>query len=129
LGEFGWYGGGAPQHHPYLSEQQQARWIGEEVEASRSLADGWLSWPFADTPESKDISLFAGLVKADLTVKAWGLKFRELASNLSELKKPTPKLPDPDFILTLTADEKELNRIHQDYIEGIRQAINNQSRQ
>jgi hypothetical protein len=123
LGEFGWYGGGAPQHHPYLSEQQQANWICEEIEASRSLADGWLSWPFADTPESKDISLFAGLVKADLSLKAWGLKFRELASNLPELKKPTPKLPNPDFTLALTTDEKELNRIHQDFIEGTRKAI------
>jgi len=123
LGEFGWYGGGAPQHHPYLSEQQQARWICEEIEESRSLADGWLSWPFADTPESKDISLFAGLVKADLTLKVWGLKFKELASKLPELKKPAPKMPDPGFTVALTTDEKELNRMHQDYINAIRQAI------
>jgi hypothetical protein len=128
LGEFGWYGGGAPQQHPYLSEQQQALWIGAEIEASRSLADGWLSWPFADTPESRDISLFAGLVKADLTLKTWGLKFVELASNLPELKKPTPRLPDSDFTLALTTDEKELSRMHQDYIEAIRQVINNQGR-
>ena len=123
LGEFGWYGGGAPQQHPYLSEQQQALWISAEIEASRLLADGWLSWPFADTPESGDVSLFAGLVKADLSLKAWGRKFNELASNLPELKKPTPKLPSPDFTMALTTDEKELSRIHQDYIEAIRQAI------
>jgi endo-1,4-beta-mannosidase len=124
LGEFGWYGGGAPQQNPYLSEQQQALWISGEIEASRSLADGWLSWPFADTPSSKDISLFAGLVKADLTLKAWGRKFKELASNLLELKKPTPKLPSFDFTLALTTDDNELNRMNQAYIKEIQQAIN-----
>jgi len=123
LGEFGWYGGGAPQHHPYLNEQQQARWICEEIEASRSLADGWLSWPFADTPSSRDISLYAGLVRADMTLKAWGNKFKALASDLSELKKPTPKLPNPDFALALTANEKELNRMHQNYVEDVQPSI------
>jgi endo-1,4-beta-mannosidase len=123
LGEFGWYGGGAPQHHPYLSEQQQARWISEEIEASRSLADGWLSWPFADTPESRDISLFAGLVKADLTVKDWGRKFKELAANLPELKKSKPKLPTNDFPMALTANDNELIKLHESYIKVIQQAI------
>jgi endo-1,4-beta-mannosidase len=125
LGEFGWYGGGAPQRNPYLSEQQQVLWISAEIEASRSLADGWLSWPFADTPSSKDISLFAGLVKADLSLKAWGRKFKEIASNLSELKKPTRKLPSFDFALSLTADNDELERMNQAYIKAVRQAINN----
>jgi endo-1,4-beta-mannosidase len=125
LGEFGWYGGGAPQRNPYLSEQQQAHWITAEIEASRSLADGWLSWPFADTPSSRDISLFAGLVKADLSLKAWGRKFKELASNLPELKKPTPKLPSFDFTSSLTADNGELDRMNQAYIKAVQQAINN----
>jgi len=123
LGEFGWYGGGAPQHHPYLSEQQQARWINEEIEASRTLADGWLSWPFADSPESGDISLFAGLVKADLTLKAWGHKFKGLAANLPELKKSTPMLPSFDFPIALTANDNELDRMNQAYIKDIQQAI------
>jgi endo-1,4-beta-mannosidase len=123
LAEFGWYGGGAPQHHPYLSEKQQARWIVGEIESSRSLADGWLSWPFADTPESRDISLFAGLVKADLTLKDWGREFKALAANLPELKKTTPKLPSSDFTRALTADEKELNELHQTYVKAISQAI------
>lgn len=123
LGEFGWYGGGAPQHHPYLSEQQQARWISEEIEASRSLADGWLSWPFADSPESGDISLFAGLVKANMTLKAWGREFKDLAENLSELKKLTPKLPLTDFPMALTTNDKELSRLHQGYVKDIQQAI------
>lgn len=129
LGEFGWYGDGAPQHHPYLSEQQQAHWISEEIEASRSLADGWLSWPFADTPSSKDISLFAGLVKADLSLKAWGRKFKQLASNLPELKEPKPKLPSFDFTTAFISGDIELDRIHQDYTKAIQQAISNQGRQ
>jgi endo-1,4-beta-mannosidase len=123
LGEFGWYGGGAPQHHPYLSEQQQAHWISEEIEASRPLAGGWLSWPFADTPESRDISLFAGLVKDDLTLKDWGRKFKELAMNLSELKTSRPKLPVTDFPIALTADNNELNKIHEAYIKAIQRGI------
>ena len=123
LGEFGWYGGGAPQHHPYLSEQQQAEWIGEEIEASRSLADGWLSWPFADTPSSRDISLYAGLVKSDMTLKAWGRKFQSLAGNLSALKKPKPELSKPDFTGILTRDEKGLSQRHRAYIKAVHGAI------
>ena len=123
LGEFGWYGGGAPQHHPFLNEQQQAQWIGEEVEASRSLADGWLSWPFADTPSSGDISLYAGLVKSDMSLKDWGRKFKTLAANLPDLKKPTPELPAPGFIEALTTDQKELNDFHQTYTNAIQRAI------
>jgi endo-1,4-beta-mannosidase len=123
LGEFGWYGGGAAQDHPYLTEQQQADWIGAEIEVSRRLADGWLSWPFADTPSSKDISLFAGLVKSDLTAKAWGERFKKLAANLSELKQPTPKLPPFDFSKALTASNKELDIMHRTYVEGIQNMV------
>ncbi len=123
LGEFGWYGGGAPQHHPYLSEEQQANWISKEIEATRALADGWLSWPFADTPSSGDISLYAGLVKPDLTPKVWGRKFTEFAAILPKLKKPTPKLPASVFTEALTADDDELRQEHRDYTQAIRQAI------
>jgi len=123
LGEFGWYGGGAPQQHPYLSEEQQARWMNEEIEATRTLADGWLSWPFADTPSSRDISLYAGLVKPDLTLKVWGRNFKELAATLPQLKKPTPKLPVSVFIEALTADENTLRQEHQAYTQAIQQAI------
>ena len=35
LGEFGWYGGGAPQGRAFLDEHQQARWILAEIQASR----------------------------------------------------------------------------------------------
>lgn len=123
LGEYGWYGGGAPQRHPYRSEEQQAQWISAEIEASRKLACGWLSWPFADTPTSTDISRFAGLVKSDLTVKAWGREFKTLASNLSELKQPTPKLPAFALPNALIADQEELNKMHQAYAESIQGAI------
>jgi hypothetical protein len=123
LGEYGWYGGGAPQKHPYLSEEQQAQWIGEEIEATRSLADGWLSWPFADTPSSGDISLYAGLVKPDLTLKAWGRKFETVAANLSELKKPAIKVPPLVFAEALTADEARLKQEHQSYTKAIHEAI------
>jgi Beta-galactosidase len=123
LGEFGWYGGGAPQRHPYLSEEQQAQWIGEEIEATRSLADGWLSWAFADTPSSGDISLYGGLVKPDLTVKAWGRKFKALAANLSELKQPPVTLPPMVFPEVLTADQDKLQQEHQAYTKAIREAL------
>ena len=123
LGEYGWYGGGAPQNHPYLSEDDQARWLSDEIEASRPLADGWLSWPFADTPESRDISLFAGLVKADFTLKAWGHKFKVLAANLPDLKKPTPNLPKFDFPNVLTAGNEELGKMHENYVEAVQHSI------
>jgi len=123
LGEFGWYGGGAPQHHPYLSEEQQARWIGAEIEATRSLADGWLSWPFADSPESRDISLYAGMVRADMNLKAWGRAFKAMAANLPELKEPAPELPSSVFAGTLTADDQRLKELHGSYVRAIERAI------
>lgn len=123
LGEYGWYGGGAPQNHPYLSENEQASWLSAEVEASRPLADGWLSWPFADSPESTDISLFAGLVKENLTVKVWGRKFETLAANLPELKRSVPKLPEFIFPSVLTADNEELSKMHRSYVEAVQHSI------
>ena len=123
LGEYGWYGGGAVGNQPFLTEEQQARWISAEIEASRGLAVGWLSWPFADTPQSTDMSLFGGLVKSDLTIKAWGRKFKEFAANLPGLKQPTPQLPAFNFPVAFTADDKELTRVHQLYVKAVQQAI------
>jgi len=123
LAEFGWYGGGAPQQHPFVSEAQQADWIAAEIEASRPLAAGWLSWPFADTPESRDISLYAGLVKPDMSLKAWGRKFQAYASNLPQLKKPPPRLPALDFPNILTAGADELAEMHLAYVETVRLRI------
>jgi endo-1,4-beta-mannosidase len=124
LGEYGWYGGGAPQQYPYFSEAEQARWIRAEIEASRSLACGWLSWPFADTPSSTDMSLFGGLVKADMTVKAWGRVFQIYTANLSQLVQPTPQLPAVDIVPSLTAPMNDLTPLHQSYSEGVRKALN-----
>jgi len=123
LGEFGWYGGGAPQQHPHLSEKQQSRWITAEIEASRPLACGWLSWPFADTPASRDISLFAGLFNSNLTIKDWGHKFKKYASNLQQLPQPTLKLPVFSFPKALTADNKQLSQMHESYIGAVKHAI------
>jgi len=123
LGEYGWYGGGAPQQHPYLTEQQQAQWLSAEIEASRPLACGWLSWPFADTPESRDISKFAGLVRSDLTPKAWGRRFKELAADLLQLKQPPVAPPAFDFSRALTADQKELEKMHRAYVEAVRRRL------
>ena len=123
LGEYGWYGGGAPQHHPFLTEQQQADWLSGEIEASRGLADGWLSWPFADTPGSTDISLYAGLVKEDLSVKAWGRKFAEFTKDLSSLERTRPKLELPDFGRALTVDDAELKRMHEAFVRKIAESV------
>ncbi len=123
LGEFGWYGGGAPQNNPFLSEEQQADWIGAEIEATRALADGWLSWPLADTPSSRDISLYSGLVKPDLSLKAWGRKFQIYAARLPELPVPITGLPEAPMADFLTADEGKLKEIHAQYVEAIQQAL------
>ena len=107
LGEYGWYGGGAPRGQPSLTEDEQARWIVAEIEATRPVAAGWLSWPFADTPDSTDMSKFGGLVRSDLTPKPWAERFKAYASQLPALPRPTPKLPAFDFTpsLTMPADE------------------------
>lgn len=123
LGEYGWYGGGAAQGQPYLTEGQQADWIIAEIEASRGLAVGWLSWPLADTPESTDMSIFGGLVKADLSVKIWGQKFKTFAASLPRLIQPAPKLPPFDFAGAFTAEDKELAQMHRSYVESVGQAV------
>lgn len=125
LGEYGWYGGGAPQNHPYLTEDEQSNWLSAEIEASRPLTDGWLSWPFADSPDSTDISKFAGLVKADMTMKVWGHKFRALATKLPDLKRSPFDPPEFNFPNFLTADNEELGKIHQRYVESIQNKIKN----
>lgn len=123
LGEYGWYGGGAPQNHPYLNEDEQSQWLSAEIEVSRPLADGWLSWPFADSPDSTDISKFAGLVKADMTMKVWGHKFSALATKLPDLKRSPFDPPKFDFQNFLTADKQKLSEMHQRYVESIQKNI------
>jgi len=84
---------------------------------------GWLSWPLADTPESTDMSIFGGLVKADLSVKIWGQKFKTFAADLPQLMQPAPKLPPFDFAGAFTAEDKELAQMHRSYVESVGQAV------
>jgi len=123
LGEYGWYGGGAPQDRQYLSEDDQARWLVAEIEASRRLASGWLSWPFADTPESTDMSIYGGLVKSDMTYKMWARRFQARASNLALLPQPAPELPAFDFTASLTAPVDELPALQEKYSEMVQAAV------
>ena len=123
LGEYGWYGGGTPPGRPYLNEDEQARWIGAEIEASRRLAQGWLSWPFADTPEATDMSAFGGLIMHDYTMKLWGLRFRSYAAASFMLAQPTPELPSFDFMASLTAPMDDLVVMHEEYTQKVQAAL------
>jgi hypothetical protein len=123
LGEYGWYGGGAPQDRPHLSEDEQSRWIGAEIEASRRLAQGWLSWPFADTPGATDISVFGGLVTHDYALKLWGLRFHSYAAALFMLPQATPELPSFDFSRSLTAPVEDLLTMHAEYSQQVQEAL------
>ena len=125
LEEYGWYGGGAPQGRPLLQEGEQARWLTAEIEASRRLAHGWLSWPFADTPEATDMSVFGGLVKPSMLWKLWALRFRSYANNLSVLPQPCPELPDFDFEASLTVplDEDKMVAMHDEYAGLVKKAV------
>ncbi len=122
LEEFGWYGGGAPRGQPSLTEEQQDRWIIAEIEATRRLADGWLSWPFADTPTSTDMSKYGGLVRADLTRKPWAKSFVTYASKLTDLPQPTPALPACDVTTSLTTPAEDLKPLHEKYSETVQAA-------
>jgi len=123
LGEYGWYGGGAPKGRPHLTEDEQARWITAEVEASRRLAQGWLSWPFADTPEATDMSVYGGMVTYNHGKKRWGLRFRSYAAALFMLPQPTPELPSFDTSASLTAPVDDLTAMHEEYTKLVQAAL------
>jgi endo-1,4-beta-mannosidase len=123
LEEFGWYGGGAVRGQPPLTEDEQDRWIVAEIEATRHLANGWLSWPFADTPTSTDMSKFGGLVRSDLTPKPWAKSFAKYASNLTTLPQPAPPLPAFDVAASLTAAAEDLKPMHEQYSQSVQMAI------
>ncbi|MCU0913384.1 MAG: beta-galactosidase [Planctomycetes bacterium] len=122
LGEYGWYGGGAPRGQPALTEEEQDRWVVAEIEATRRLSDGWLSWPFADTPTSTDMSKFGGLVRPNLTPKPWARSFTRYASNLAPLSQPTPDLPAFEVAVSLTTPAEELGPLHDKYREMVQRA-------
>lgn len=123
LGEFGWYGGGAPQGRPHLMEDEQGRWIGAEIEASRRLVQGWLSWPFADNREATDMSVFGGMVTYNLANKLWGLRFRSYAAALYMLPQPTPELPAFDYSDSLTAPMDDLKTMHEEQARLVQAAL------
>ncbi len=123
LGEYGWYGGGAPQGRAFLTEDEQERWLTAEVEASRRLADGWLSWPFADTPESTDMSIYGGLVKPNMVYKLWARRFAAYTSNVQAVPQPTPRLPAFDCTPALTAPVEELMPMHEAYRQIVQEAM------
>jgi len=123
LEEFGWYGGGAPRGQPSLTEDEQDRWIVAEIEATRRLSDGWLSWPFADTPTSTDMSMYGGLVRPDLTRKSWAKSFAQYASNLAALPQPTPALLTFDVAASLTMSTDDLKPMHEEYAQKVQATI------
>jgi beta-galactosidase GanA len=123
LGEFGWYGGGAPRGLPFLTEDEQARWIVAEVEATRSVSAGWLSWPFADTPDSTDMSKFGGLVRSDLSPKPWAERFKAYALQRSALPQSMREPPPFDFTASLTTPADGLTPLHKEFSDQTRAAI------
>ncbi len=123
LEEYGWYGGGAAPGRQHLSEHDQANWLVAELEASRRLADGWLSWPFADTPESTDMSRYGGLVKSDLVYKIWARRFDVYADNLAILPQPAPELPTADLTASLATPMEDLMPVHEKYSEMVQKAL------
>jgi len=123
LEEYGWYGGGVVQDRQFLTEDEQARWLAAELEASRPLADGWLSWPFSDTPDSTDMSIYGGLVKPDMTYKLWARRFMVYASNLAAVPQPTPELPTFDFAASLTTPVDDLLALQEKYSQMIQTAV------
>ena len=123
LSEYGWYGGGAPPGRPRVTEDQQGRWITAEIEASRRLVHGWLSWPFADTPDATDMSVFGGLVRYNFLHKLWTLRFRSYAKSLAILPQPTPELPAFDVTPSLTAPLEDLMAMHEEHAALVQKAL------
>ena len=98
IAEFGWYGGGPlDEHGPPASEEHQARWCGQVVQVTRSLACGWLNWGMYDDPQATDVSRLTGLITVDGADKAWGRAFTALARQRAAGAAPFA-LPDrPDL--------------------------------
>lgn len=81
VGEFGWHGGTGRLHDGKAAHtpEQQARWCRAAVLQGRGVAAGWLNWAYADTPSSRDMTKFSGLVTETGERKPWGRAFQALA--------------------------------------------------
>ncbi len=123
LGEYGWYGGGAAPGRAYLDEHQQAHWIVAEIEASRRLVQGWLSWPFADTPEATDMSAYGGMVRANMGYKVWGRWFQAYLGALPTLPQPASPLPSFDTVPALTTSVNDLPDMFEKHAELVQAAM------
>jgi hypothetical protein len=123
LGEYGWYGGGMPKGRPLRTESEQERWLMAEVEASRRLAQGWLSWPFADTPEATDMAVFGGMVRTNMIPKRWGARAGAYASNGPAVPQPAPPLPSFDFAKSLTTPVDDLVTMQEEYEKQVQAAL------
>lgn len=103
LGEFGWYGGGAPRFgggQPTATEEQQAEYCRRVVETTAPWVCGWLNWGLFDTPEARDVSELTGLLTVDGEEKAWGHTFRTLAERYRGWRPPpadAAERPDLDW--------------------------------
>jgi hypothetical protein len=98
VGEFAWYGGGKPDHHPERTVEDQVLWCRAAVLEGRGFAAGWLNWAYADTPSSGDLTKYSGLVTVEDELKPWGRVFGELA-RAPERWDSRPKPPESCIIL------------------------------
>jgi len=64
-----------------------------------------------------------GLVKPDLSVKAWGRKFQQLAHDLRELKLPAVQFVCARIGRGVDRGQGYLKQAHQTYVEAIGHAI------
>jgi hypothetical protein len=118
IGEFGWYGGGPlDPGGPPATEDQQARWCRQAVEATSALACGWINWGLYDDPDATDVSRHTGLFTTGEGVKAWGREFQRLAHQFRAAPPvfALPKRPNlPWNACTVSGDE--MAKFRQDYL-------------
>jgi hypothetical protein len=121
LAEFGWYGGGKltidQGRHPAATEEQQAQWCCQAVQATRGLAVGWLNWGLFDQPEAGDVSQLTGLLDHAGKPKVWAREFRKLASSSTGHTLSPPALgPRPvldwDRCLTTTEASRQFRNAY-----------------
>jgi hypothetical protein len=78
-----------------------AKWNEKEINHTRTCVSGWLSWPYRDRPDSRDITNAGGLVDPNDNIKPWGRTFRRMSK---QVKKWKLKRAEPDYMMEV--DEK-----------------------